>query len=142
MLDASVILGADKANEISGQLEMPISAALAAGGIVLPIGGITDPKFSVKREKIQGTKLQFVAPVERICALQYRKVVYKWFSSRDLDQAVLDKDNRWITFDSLRELEAKKEPVEQDVLEVDFVDDTAVENGKEVYASEEEEFFF
>lgn len=75
MLDANVLLGAEEGKDVSGQVEVPVSVALVAGGIALPVGGITDPKVSAKYEESRGVKVQFVAPGERICALQYRKVV-------------------------------------------------------------------
>lgn len=37
----------------------------------------------------------FDAPGEQIYAIQYRKVVSKWFSSRRIDNSSLEQDNRW-----------------------------------------------
>ncbi|PWI64511.1 hypothetical protein PCL_09592 [Purpureocillium lilacinum] len=133
MLDANIILGAEESQGVQGQVEVPVSAALAAGGIVLPVGGITDPKVSAKYEESQGAKIQFVAPGERICALQCRKVVFKWFSSGCIDKAKLDRDNRWHTLSTLRDLRGRKDS-EDDVLEVELDDDD--EDGDEVFDEE------
>ncbi|KAM5527874.1 hypothetical protein FOXYSP1_19748 [Fusarium oxysporum f. sp. phaseoli] len=132
MLDANVILGAEEGKDAFGQVEVPVSAALAAGGIVLPVGGITDPKVSAKYEESRGAKVRFVAPGERICALQYRKVVFKWFSSRSIDQATLDRDNRWQTLSTLCDLRGKEES-EDDVLEVNLEDDSQAGDDYEVF---------
>jgi hypothetical protein len=43
-----------------------------------------------------------VAAGEQIHAVQYRKVRFRWFSSRDLDRATLEKGNRWKVHGSLR----------------------------------------
>jgi len=39
---------------------------------------------------------KFVAPSEQIIAVQYRKVVFKWYSSRSVDRATLESGSRWI----------------------------------------------
>ncbi|KAH8799411.1 hypothetical protein F5884DRAFT_686845 [Xylogone sp. PMI_703] len=138
MLDANVVLGGDETKDISKQVQVPISAALAAGGVILPVGGITDPKFSAKHEESRGAKLLFVAPGERICAVQHRKIVYKWLSSRDLNRAVLGKENRWKSFSSLREATNK---ADNDVLEVELEEDTESKGDEEVFPSETEDGF-
>jgi hypothetical protein len=145
MLDANITSTVDEKKDVSGQVEVPVSAALAAGGIVLPVGGITDPKVRAKHEENQGANIHFVAPGERICALQYRKVVFKWFSSRNIDEATLDKDIRWKMLSSLRDFQGggEEEEGEDNVLEVNLVQDSEARDGKEVFVSElEGEFFF
>jgi hypothetical protein len=70
MHDASVTLDASETKGVSQSIALPISAALASGGIVLPLGGITDPEVSASFERSKGSKVQFVAPGERVCAFQ------------------------------------------------------------------------
>lgn len=123
MLDASVVLGANDTAGVSGNVAVPVSTALAASGIVLPAGGMLDPKVSATHQEHRGGQVQFVAPGERVCALQYRKVVFKWFSSRDIDKATLEKENRWRTVDTLRNLRDSDMSANDDVLEVDLQDD-------------------
>ncbi|KAJ6084210.1 hypothetical protein N7486_011010 [Penicillium sp. IBT 16267x] len=123
MQDANVLLGAEEGKDVSGQVQIPVSAALAAGGIVLPDGGMTDPEVSIGYEKSRGSKVQFVATGERVCAFQYRKVVFRWFSSRNIDRATLSRDNRWYTVSPSRALQLQEDEEEDDVLEVDLEDD-------------------
>jgi hypothetical protein len=146
MSNAIIVLGADDAQDISGQVQVPVSEAMTAGGVVLPVGGILDPKISAQHGESRRAKLRFTAPGERICALQYRKVVYKWFSSRDLDSATLDKDNVWKSLKTLRSTRTKKDKTDvdvDDVLEVDLADETESKEGKEIYRvlGDEGEFF-
>ena len=44
----------------------------------------------------------FVAEGEQVSAVQYRKVQFKWYLSRDLDRAALEKGSRWKVHSSLR----------------------------------------
>jgi hypothetical protein len=43
-----------------------------------------------------------VATDEQIYAVQYRKVRFRWFSSRDLERAALEKGKQWKVHGSLR----------------------------------------
>jgi hypothetical protein len=43
-----------------------------------------------------------VAAGEQIYAVQYRKVRFRWFSSRDLERAALEKGKQWKVHGSLR----------------------------------------
>lgn len=143
MSNAAVVLGVDDAQERSGQVQAPVSNALAAGGVVLPSGGILDPKFSAQQSESRGAKLQFTAPGERTCALQYRKVVYQWFSSRDLDSATLNKGILWKSLKGTRSASEKTDTNDDDVLEFGLVDETESKESKEIYKilGEEGEFF-
>ncbi|KAL9595914.1 MAG: hypothetical protein Q9179_004796 [Wetmoreana sp. 5 TL-2023] len=96
MLDAQVAEGAAVALESSGQLGLPVTgAALAATGVMVPLSDIADPRVAANKIKEKGIQRRFVADGEQICAVQYRKVRFRWFSSRDLDAALLEKGNRW-----------------------------------------------
>jgi hypothetical protein len=54
-------------------------------------------------------------------------VVYRWFSSRNIDKATLERENRWKTINALRDLEEWEE--EDDVLEVDLEEEVDEKNG-------------
>ena len=56
---------------------------------------------------------------EQIYAVQYRKFRFRWFSSRDLDRAALEKGNRWKVHGSLRGQEVGT----NDVVEATISDD-------------------
>jgi hypothetical protein len=103
MLNAHVVEGAAEASESSAQLEIPITSSVpTATGVMVPLGDIADRGVAATSLKKQGIQRRFVATGEQICAVQYRKIRFKWFSSRDLDAAVLDKENRWKMYRIIR----------------------------------------
>jgi hypothetical protein len=140
MLNAQVVEGAAESSESSAQLEVPITSSItAATGVAVPLGDIADPGVVGNSLKKQGIQRRFVATGEQICAVQYRKVRFKWFSSRDLDAAVLDKENRWKMYWNVR----GKQVGTNDVVEVDLQDELELEGDYEKYTSEKEgEFLF
>jgi hypothetical protein len=76
-----------------------------------------------------------VAIGEQICAVQYRKVRFKWFSSRDLDTAALDKETRWKVYWN----ERGEETGTNDVVEVNLQDALELEDEHEKYTIEMDE---
>jgi hypothetical protein len=124
MLDANVVLGATDNSGIGGEAAVPVSLAVTAStGIVLPAAGMLDPKVTLKMQEQRQGKVQFIAPGERVCAIQYRKVVFKWYSSRDLNKTTLEKENRWRAVDTLRQVRKEGEVEGEDVVEVDLEDE-------------------
>ena len=137
MLDAQIVEGAGEAVGSSAQLEMPVTPALAAAGIMVPLGDIADPGVTGNNLSKQGIQRRFVATGEQICAVQYRKVRFRWFSSRDLDTAVLEKENRWKMYWNIRGQEIGT----NDVVEVDLQDELELQGDREKYTSEREDDF-
>ena len=127
MLDAQVIDGGATINEIDGSVEVPLGAALAAQGLVIPLGGVIDPKVAGQYKHSQGAQQQFIAPGEQICAVQYRKLRFNWFSSRDLNNAVLG-PNQWKVYWSTR---GHKQGV-NDVIEPELQDDLELEDDRQL----------
>jgi len=77
---------------------------------------------------------------EQVYAVQYRKVVFKWYSSRSLDSASLEKSNRWKIQWGVR---GQEDDGEDDVLEANLTDELELDF-EEQYVSEDgtEEFLF
>lgn len=99
MLDAHITEGNAAGTKASGRVKMPVTESLAAAGIVIPLGDVLNPGISGGDQHSQNVQRQFVATGEQVCAVRYRKLRFKWFSSRDLDSASLDKENRWKVVD-------------------------------------------
>jgi len=131
MVDAEIVEGADVAVDASAGLNLPVSAALAATGM-LPMGGVADPKIEGRNGGQQGTNRRFVAPGEQICAVQYRKLSFKWYSSRDVDRAFLEREHRWKMYSNIRGQEVGT----NDIVEVDLQDELELEGDYEKYAPE------
>lgn len=102
MTDARIIEGVVDAADASAWLQFPVGEVLLAAGVVVPLGILADPGFEVNNSSQQGVLGRFVAVGEQVCAVQYRKVRFKWFSSRDLDKVSLEKNNRWKVYLNVR----------------------------------------
>lgn len=100
--DARIVEDVAIGGHIGGHAQIPLSAALVASGVLVPFGDTIDPSVSVKQTHDQGTRRTYTAPGEKICAIQYRRVRYRWFSSRELDKSYLDKRNVWKAYTTLR----------------------------------------
>lgn len=120
MRNAVIEMGKDKSSDASGQGQVPVAAALAAAGIPLPVGGITDPKFEAESKKSQEGTVRFEAPGDRVSALQYRRVDFRWLSRKNLDKATLSKDNVW---ESLLRVKGEAEEEGEDVAQVVLMGD-------------------
>jgi hypothetical protein len=116
-----------------GKLVMPVSAVLAATGVKL-----ADPGLASSGGHTEDQQRQFVAQGEQIIAVQYRKVCFKWFSSKTADKATLAKKTRWERYDRPRYLHGDGE----DRVEVDLEDDLALEGDREKYTIESGEILF
>jgi hypothetical protein len=139
LLDARIVESATMVSGFRAQLEVPVTASLGATGVVIPMGNIADPEISGHQQRCQGAQKQFVATGEQIFAVQYRKVRFNWLSSRDLDRAILEKENRWKVYWDIRGQEGGT----SDVLEADLQDELELESHREMYTSEEMgDFFF
>src|SRR2546423_3606683 len=139
LLDAKIIEGAVELGESAAQLSLPVTAAIAGAGVIVPLGDIADPEIAADNSKTKSLQRRYVAIGEQVCAVQYRKVRFKWFSSRDLDAAALEKDTRWKVYWNVRGQEIGT----NDVVEVDLQDELELESEHEKHiAEEDEEFLF
>lgn len=125
------------------------------GGVVpAPVGDLLSSRVDSTRGVEHSRSRSFDAPGEQIYAVQYRKVEFKWFSSRKIERISLERDNRWKVYWS-EQVRGDNSPEadwedggsdgdeDEDVLEADLIDDIDFESS-EKYVSEggEEEFIF
>lgn len=79
------------------------SEVLVNGGVRgFTPGSAGEVGLGVTRREFYGHQRYFTAPGERIYAVQYRKVKFRWFSSRNVDRAFLEQNNRWKVFWEVR----------------------------------------
>lgn len=69
-------------NSAGGQIQVPVTLSHSAAGVVAPIGNLLDPGVGVHQQGLDGAASHFVAPGERVCALEYRKLRHRWLASR------------------------------------------------------------
>lgn len=124
-----------------------VSSETSGGGVAVQIGalagGITaapavvDLTTGIDSTWQAGTKHRrtFDAPGEQIYAVQYRKVQFKWYSSRKIDNGFLEQNNRWKLYWALR----GDDDGEDDVVEANLADDSGLEESEsdEIYISED-----
>ncbi|KAH7109974.1 hypothetical protein EDB81DRAFT_736394, partial [Dactylonectria macrodidyma] len=116
LTDASVSHSSKKSRSTDVSADGVVaSIATAAAGVPLPVPG--DLGAAVRRGNGSGETLAYTAPGERVFAVQYRRIRFAWFSSRSVDSAYLEKDNRWKSMIASRSEEGE----EEDGIEVDLV---------------------
>lgn len=114
-------------------------SGLPAGVALAPVGGILNARVHTVREVDSRFECKFDTTGEQIYAIQYRKLKFKWHSSRELDNASLERNNRWKILWSPDMRGSTGEDLddgEDDVLEVDLTDELDFEFN-EKYVSED-----
>ena len=124
--DARITASAGSQKSIHGKATVPISEALTASGVVVPLGDLVDPGLEAFRDQLADDQKRFVAPGEQIFAVQYVKVRCKWFVSDRLDKLSLEKETRWVKYDGLRDFQGEAE----DVIEVELGGEVAFDDNE------------
>ncbi|KAJ5820531.1 hypothetical protein N7474_006122 [Penicillium riverlandense] len=135
MRDARIIEGVANSADTSAWLKLPVGEALATAGVGMPLGSVADPAVEAQNFHQEAVQRRFVAVGEQVCAVQYRKVRFKWFSSRDLDKTSLEKNSRWKVYWNVRGQEIGT----NDVVEADLQDELELED-HERYVYDTEQF--
>ena len=104
---------------------LPVSAALAATGVLVPIGDLADPGVTAYHDRTKDEQRQFIAQGEQICAVQYRKVRHRWFASNKVDNAKLTKETMWKRYDHSRDVQDD----EEDMIGIDLDDNEIAPTG-------------
>lgn len=103
--DANVTGSIDKSSKVSPGITVPVAEIATSGASIgLPdaLAQIADVGGDVDFVRKVKAKREFFAPGERIIAFQYRKITFEWFSSKNIDRASLDRENRWKILVALR----------------------------------------
>lgn len=77
LTDIHLIRSSAQDRNIKGKADIPISIALSFVGI--PLLGPLDPAICGNFQNVNSTRSQVTATGEYVCALQYRKVRFRWF---------------------------------------------------------------
>lgn len=94
LTDARATARASFRGTTSGGAHLPGSSVFG-GTISAPLSHLLAAKVDSNRHVSYCHSRSFSAPGEQIYAIQYRKVEFKWFSSRKIDNTCLEQDNRW-----------------------------------------------
>lgn len=134
LMDARIVEGVATTSATIAQIQVPLS--IATTDVPAPIGHIANPGIASHQQQGQRVQRQFVATGERICAVQYRKVRYRWFSSRDRG-AELAKGTQWKMDWDIRGQGGGS----NDILETELQDELELEDDYETYTSEADGLF-
>ncbi|KAJ9634229.1 hypothetical protein H2201_009034 [Coniosporium apollinis] len=93
LLDASVRQLAESGNEVDAKAQVPFEAVAMTAGFT-PVVDVGNPGVAASHQHGQSERARFVAPGEQVCAIKYGKLKWKWYASKDLDQASIN-STRW-----------------------------------------------
>ena len=140
LVDARICEREGRLIEAGVGLQLPTSAT----GLSLP-GANADTGFGISNLGDHRQLREFTASGEHIFAIQYRKIQFSWFFSRDIQDLSLQK-NRWkICWGADRTLEEEEEEEEEDVVEATAADPLGkgdIEQGCDSFQVDDEEFIF
>jgi hypothetical protein len=126
-LDARIAEQSREQKGLDGKLVIPLSSVLATPGVVVPFGDLADPGLAAASGRAEDRQQQFVAQGEQIIAVQYRKVRFRFFSSKSVDKATLGREARWERYDRPRSHQSDRE----DMVELSLEDDLSLEDHRE-----------
>jgi hypothetical protein len=114
-------------------IQIPVTAIAAHGmsmGLDGGFGDILDMGVGVGGGKEKGEMVvhEFYAPGERIVAFECRKVKFRLFFSRSVENAFLEKDNRWKSLLAVR----SDGDYEEDVVEAELNEESEEDFGNDV----------
>tara|TARA_R110002003_G_scaffold2127_2_gene24112 strand:- start:3409 stop:4152 length:744 start_codon:yes stop_codon:yes gene_type:complete len=136
LVNAGILEQLGGQSSAGGNLAVPVSTALTASGVVVPFS-MADPGLSGSRGRIEDEQRQFIAPGEQIYAVQYRKVRWRWFSSKKVDKMTLATKAWWEKYDGPRNLQGEPE----DIIEVELEEEITLEGDYDEYTIESGEVF-
>jgi hypothetical protein len=111
--NAHIIQESHRGTAADGQIQLPAALALAAAGVIVPLGDTLNPSVGGHRQILDETQSQFQILGDQICALQYRKVCHAWLSSKRVDKSRLSQP-WWSSVEKWRD----EEEGEDDIIEV------------------------
>ena len=110
---------------VSGSATVPVAEILSAGGVAVASGlANLDVSASARHGVSRADGSTVYTAGERIYALCYRKVTFKWYSPRTVDKAILQAGNRWLMTSDNRGQAEDEEDAE--IVEAEIGDDNDI----------------
>lgn len=132
VLDAAIQMNDMLDTETTTRLQAPVGAALTAATAIPVLTEVLDSSADMALHKRQKSGQSFVAKGEQIVAIQYRRIHFKFFSSRKVGEDTLENECRWKYLWDMR----GRDPVVNDLVEAslaynDMTDDERLEESDE-----------
>ena len=145
--DAKVVLQSEQKRDTEISIEVPVEEALLAAGVPIAQGITGGAGVTSSQSSSASTSLQFQVPGEKVIAAQFRKLKFKLFSSREVDNAFLEDGNRWKVYAGGQrggtEADSDTDDEETDVIDVSLGSaELKLENRMESIDLEGEEIIF
>lgn len=135
--DAFVTTHTRGSAEFGGQFIAPVGEALGPGSSAVPVvNDALDLEMKARREFAAKQNAKFMAPGERIIAVQYFPVKFKGWMSKEVDKAFLDRPDVWVRH--LGKLDIVRGENE-DVLEASLGECTSADYLKDFFAFDKAE---
>jgi hypothetical protein len=125
LTDTQFIQTSSSDQRSQGRATAPVSLSLAAASGVVPLTDLVDSSVHADFASFTSSGTRIFAPGEQICTIKYRKVSYKWLSSRSFENMRLSKTRQWSCMEGDRRDAYEDENGdgdEEDVIEVDIED--------------------
>jgi len=96
VFDASLNAASEESSKVSLSVTAPLGEVVAPGSSTVPlVGDSLDVQTKIAKERGQNQNAKFLAPGDRIAAVQYRRIKFKGYKSENGDGAFLEKGCRW-----------------------------------------------
>lgn len=118
IIDAEVTQATTSGATTSGGVHLPDPSPI---GLSAHVPNLLGSRVNSTRDVSTTSERSFCAPGEQIYAVQYRKLVFKWLSSRGIDHTSLERNNRWKTFWAEERRRVKSESHNAEAEEESFV---------------------
>lgn len=122
--DANVAVELTKGKEAGGEVRVPVDVAATGGVPAVLAGGVMDVGAGGSASRQATEKTGFDAPGEQTFAVQYRKVKFRLFQSRRVENGFLEEGARWQMYVGARgeAEEVSSEGEEEDILDATLSD--------------------
>ncbi|KAH6681180.1 hypothetical protein F5X68DRAFT_212083 [Plectosphaerella plurivora] len=111
-----------RGRDMDGKASIPVGVALGAAGVPVPFSEMFDIGVSGTANASSAAQTSFEVPGEYVCAQQYRRLRYRWLSSKDVSKARLSQSTTcWSCLEG-RTRDPYQPIDEDDIFEVEIED--------------------
>ncbi|KAF2001034.1 hypothetical protein P154DRAFT_490803 [Amniculicola lignicola CBS 123094] len=118
-VDPSALESTGKSTSTGTEVYVPISTVAEANMPIVSLGGALDPGVANAKSQRSTVARRFRSEGEMVYAVQYCKIVFKWYSSRKIEKSALG-PTKWKIHWGVRTVE---EEDEEDVVGVELEED-------------------
>ena len=118
-IDPSAVEQTGKATSTGTEASLPVSIIAEANLPLVSLGGVLDPGISNTKHEMRAVARKFHSDGEMVYAVQYCKINFKWYSSKNIEKSALG-PTKWKIHWGVRTME---ELDEEDIVEAELNED-------------------